>query len=150
MDKQVMKMYTRKKIIDEASDIMVIPFITCISTSDDANQPQMGTIKAKSMALGPHHYERVAKAAKHQEFDSADNELNTIGRCEIDIRENTCCDGKNWRLLSTTGQLCDVKLFHNSCKTITNVPVGGSAIVVVHDHSTIIILILNEALFFGN
>ena len=37
------------KIIDEATDIIVIVFITCISTSDDAYHPKLGTRKAKAM-----------------------------------------------------------------------------------------------------
>ena len=67
----------------------------------------------------------------------------------MDIRADTCCAVKNWRLSSTTGQLFDVKLFYNSYEKITNVPVGGSATSVVHDGVTMYILIFNEELFFG-
>ena len=73
----------------------------------------MGPRKAKTMELGPRRYERVAKADKHQADDSVDHKVNNIGRYEMEIRAEICCDGKNWRLLSTTGQLCDVKVFHN-------------------------------------
>ena len=110
----------------------------------------MGTRKAKAVALGPLCYERVTKAAKHQAPDTSDHEVNTIRRCEMDIRVDTSCACKNWRLLSTTGQLSYVKVFHNSYKAITNVPVGISTTEVLHDDGTVYILILNEALFFGN
>ena len=45
----------------------------------------------------------------------------------MDSREDTCYAGKNYRMLSNTGQLCDVKRFHNSCEAITNVQVGRAA-----------------------
>ena len=35
--------HTKNKIIDGETDIILISFITCISTSYDANKPQMGT-----------------------------------------------------------------------------------------------------------
>ena len=92
----------------------------------------------------------MENAAKHQETDAADHEVNYIGRCDMDSRVETCCAGKNWRLLSTIGQLCDVKVFHNSYEEITNVPVGRAATPVVHDEGTVYILILNESLLFGN
>ena len=86
-------------MIDEATDIMAIVFITFISISIDAGQTQMGTIKVNSMALGPRRYEIVAKADKHQAPGAEDHEVNAIGKCEVDIRADTCCSGKNWRLL---------------------------------------------------
>ena len=45
-----MQVDTSKNIIDEATEIMFIAFITCISTSGDADQPQMGTRKSKATA----------------------------------------------------------------------------------------------------
>ena len=110
----------------------------------------MGTRKANAMSSGLRHYERAAKASKHQAPHAADNKVNIIGMCDIYIKIDTCCSGKNWRLLSTTGQLCDIKVFHNSYKAITNVPVGLYATSVVYDDGTVYIIILNEALFFGN
>ena len=56
---------TKYKNIDEATQIMVIAFITCISTSGDADTPQMGNRKSKAMAPGTRYYERVVKAAQH-------------------------------------------------------------------------------------
>ena len=88
---------------------MVISFITCISALGDVYQPQMGTRKAKSMESVLLHYNRVAKASRHQAPDAADQEVNSIGSCNMESRADTCFAGNNWRLLSTTGQLCDVK-----------------------------------------
>ena len=68
---------------------MVIVFITCISTSGNVNQPQMGTRKYKAMASRPLHYKRVDKSAKHQAFHASDHEVNTIGRCDMEIRTDT-------------------------------------------------------------
>ena len=89
------------------------------------------------------HYERVAKSSKKQAPHASDHEVNTIGRCDMEIRADTCCACKNCRLLSTTGQLCDVKVFHHSYESINNVSVGGAAIAVVYDDETVYILILN-------
>ena len=65
----------------------------------------------------------------------------------MDSRADTCCSSKNWRLLSTTGQLCDVKVFHNLYEAIANVPLGRSATAVIHNDGTVYILIFNEDLF---
>ena len=82
---------------------MVIAFLTFISNSGDADQPKMGTRKAKAMALCTRRYQRMTKAAKNQAPDAADHEGNSIGRFEMDSMLDTCCDGKNWSILSTTG-----------------------------------------------
>ena len=148
MDKQVVQVDTPKQMIGEATYIMVIAFITLISTSDDSDQPQIGTRKANEMASWPGNYNRVAKSAKHQAPGAADHEVNTIRKCEMDIRADTYCYDKNWRLLSTIGQLFDVKGYHDSFKAITNVQVGISATEVLNDDGTIYIFIRNETLFF--
>ena len=67
----------------------------------------------------------------------------------MDSREDTCCSGNNWRILSTAGQLCGVKGFHYSYEAITNVPVARTATEVVHDDGNVYIIIINETLFFG-
>ena len=82
---------------------MVIAFITCILTSGDADQPQMGNRKSKAMSSGPRRYDRVAKAYKQQAPDTVGHELNSIGVCEMVSSVDTCCAGKNWSLLSRTG-----------------------------------------------
>ena len=101
------------------------------------------------MVLVLRHHERVSKESKHQASDAADHEVNEIVSSDIDSRADTCCAGMKCRLLSTTGQLCDVKGFQNSYKAIINIPVSKSATLVVHDYGTVYILILNEAILFG-
>ena len=97
----------------------------------------METRKVETMVSGPRRYERVAKAEKNQATDTDKSKFNAIVRCKMDIREDSCCSGKNWYMLSTTGQLCDVKVFHNSYEAITNVPVGRSATEMVHDEGSV-------------
>ena len=101
------------------------------------------------MVSGPCRYERLVEAAKHQATDAEDHKVNIIGRCDMYSRSYTCCVGKNWRLLLTTVQLCDVKGFRNSYEAITNVPVGKTSTAVLHDDVAVYIFIINEDLFFG-
>ena len=70
-------------MINEATKIMVIAFITYVSTSGDANQPQMGTRKVKAAELGPCRYERVDKEDKHQAPGAVDHKVHSIGRCDM-------------------------------------------------------------------
>ena len=83
----------------------------------------------------------MAKAAKHQANGTVDHGVKTIGKRDVDIRAETCCADKNLRLLSTTGQLCDIKGFQNAYEAITNVPVGIAATELFHDDGTVYILI---------
>ena len=70
-------------------------------------------------------------------------------RNELDTRADTICVGKNWRLLSTTGQCCNVHGFHAAFDSIKDVPVSRSATAVVDKHGDTYILIVNKALYFG-
>ena len=79
------------------------------------------------MAQVPYRYERVTKADRYQAYDAANNEVDAIGRSNMDSRADTCYTSKKWRLLSTTGKLCYVKGFNNSYEPITNAPVGRDA-----------------------
>ena len=67
----------------------------------------------------------------------------------MDSRAYTYFSGKSWMMLSTTGQLCDVKGFFNSNEAITNILVTRHVIEGLNDDGTMYILILNEALLFG-
>ena len=71
------------------------------------------------------------------------HKVTHIRRCVMDSRADTYFSVNNWKLLSKTGQLCDLKVFHNSCKAITNIPLVRAATVVVRDCGTVYILILN-------
>ena len=67
----------------------------------------------------------------------------------MDSRAESFYSVKDWRLLSTAGQLCDVKGLHNSYEVITNIPVSRAVTAVVHDDGTVYILLLNKAPLFG-
>ena len=150
MEKQVLQVgISKTKQLMKQLTLWLLHLSIFISNSGDADHPQMGTIKSKAMASVPCRYGRVVKAAKHQAPDEAYHKVNAIERCKMDSMADTYGAVKNWRLLSTTGQRCDVKVFHNSYEAITNVPVGRSATELVHDGGTVYILIFNEALFFG-
>lgn len=68
---------------------------------------------------------------------------------EIDTRADTCCLGKNWRQLSTTGQFCSVQGFHKDLQAIDNVPVSRCATAIHAPSGELVILIINEGLYFG-
>lgn len=55
----------------------------------------------------------------------------------------------NWRLLSTTGQCCNVHGFHNDFDAIEGIPVARAATAIRDDTGATYILIVNEALYFG-
>ena len=97
---------------------------------------------------GDRHWAREAKRAK----TGRDSQLpvpHTSARCELDTRADTICAGSNFRLLSTTGQLCDVSGFHSDFESIKDVPIATVATAFQAESGTIYILIVNEALYFG-
>ena len=79
----------------------------------------------------------------------SDHTNHESGRNELDTRADTICVGKNWRILSTTGQCCDVHGFHDKFDAIKDVPVARSATAYVDQQGDTYILIVNEALHFG-
>eukprot|EP00956_Cyclotella_meneghiniana_P012523 scaffold17820_cov42-Cyclotella_meneghiniana.AAC.5 len=62
----------------------------------------------------------------------------------------TICAGKNFRALSLTGQTCDVSGFHQSFDAIHDIPVAQVATAMTLENGETVILIINEALYFGN
>ena len=97
---------------------------------------------------GERHWAREAKRAKTGR-DPQTTVPHTSARCELDTRADTICAGCNFRLLSTTGQLCDVSAFHSDFESIKDVPIATVATAFQAESGTIYILIVNEALFFG-
>ena len=69
---------------------------------------------------------------------------------DIDTRSDTICAGANWRLLSASGQCCDVYSFHGNFKGIKDVPISRVAIEIRDEHGHLHILIFNQALYFGS
>jgi len=59
------------------------------------------------------------------------------------------CSGATFRLLETTGQLCDVKGFHLDLPSIRNIQVGTTAAAYDHSDGATYILVFAQSHFFG-
>ena len=69
-------------------------------------------------------------------------------KCELDTRADTSCAGINFCMLSSTGQTCDVKGFHDDSKSIKDVTIARVATAFKDSDGMTHILIVNEALYF--
>ena len=90
---------------------------------------------------------RVGKVEKGWllESDSA------VGRNEMDTMADTCCAGKNWALVETTGMECTVNDFAGNQVGRTSVPVATCATVVRERKTGVeIVVIGHQMLWFGN
>ena len=67
----------------------------------------------------------------------------------MDSMADTCCAGKNWKLLTCTGFTCDVFPFKEGYAATTNVPVATCATLITDTHGRSFILIGHEMLYFG-
>lgn len=88
----------------------------------------------------------MAKRSRIEKPEHVDHEL---AKNELDTRADTCCLGRNWRLLSITGQYCDVHGFHSELDAIKDVPVARCATAIKLPSGDTAILIVNEGLYFG-
>ena len=77
------------------------------------------------VTLGDHHWSRETKRAKSSR--DPQSVLYNSARFELDTRADTICAGSNFRLLSTTGQLCDVSGFHSNFESVKDVPIATEA-----------------------
>jgi len=100
---------------------------------------------------GPRAYGRVVKSARTEAFDAETSfAVDTVARCELDTRADTICCGMNFRPLAFTGQLCEVRGFHDSLQPMKDIPVARCATAYTHPATgTTYILVFNEALYFG-
>ena len=74
-----------------------------------------------------------------------------MGRNEMDTMADTCCAGKNWRLIETTGMECTVNDFAGNQVGKSSVPVATCATVVREEKSGMeVVLIGHQMLWFGN
>lgn len=71
-------------------------------------------------------------------------------RNELDTRADTICAGQNFVKISDTGQVCDVKGFHDDFDSIKDVPVATVATAYRDANGSVYILVIHEALFFGS
>ena len=81
-----------------------------------------------AISSGPRRYGRQIKRYKtSSEIKTNEAELVFDAKNELDIRSDTICEGTNWRLLSASGQCCDVYDFHDNFKGIEDVPIARVA-----------------------
>eukprot|EP00934_Nitzschia_sp_Nitz4_P001469 Nitzschia sp. Nitz4//scaffold498_size9664//494//4337//NITZ4_009088-RA/size9664-snap-gene-0.10-mRNA-1//-1//CDS//3329553087//1469//frame0 len=69
-------------------------------------------------------------------------------RAEMDSRADTVCAGATFALHYATGKVADVSGFHPTMDSLSNIPIG-TAITAVDLEDETIILVFNEALYFG-
>ena len=98
---------------------------------------------------GPRSMRREVKRSRST-AQKSDHIPMLVGRCELDTRADTICAGQNFRMLSPTGQTCDVQGFHDNFDSIKDVPIGTVATVFRDEHGARHALIIHEALYFGN
>jgi len=97
----------------------------------------------------PRKYERAGKKARVMKSVNTTHFEHEIGKCKLDTRADTICAGVNFRMLSSTGQTCDVKGFHDDFESIKDVPITRLATAFKDSDGMTHILIVNEALYFG-
>ena len=92
---------------------------------------------------------RSGRSVKRTKIDESVPKIHHSARCELDTRADTICAGDNFRLMTSTGQLCDVSGFHSDFDSIKDIPVGTVATAYRAESGTVYVLIIHEALFFG-
>ena len=70
-------------------------------------------------------------------------------RAEIDTRADTVCVGQGFALIHQTSCIADVSGFHSDLGAITGVPIAQVATVYDSADQETLILVFNEALYFG-
>ena len=73
----------------------------------------------------------------------------TIGRIESDSHADTCCAGRNCVVLSFTNQVIDVYAFCQELGPMKSVPIASVATLATDKDGREVILVINEALWFG-
>ena len=109
----------------------------------------MGRI-VNRITSGPRTLRRTVKRSRLLETDGkADHTAYASAKNELDTRADTICAGINFRMLYSTGQVCDVRGFHDDFDSIKDVPVATVATGYRNEHGQVYILIIHEALYFG-
>ena len=101
--------------------------------------------------LSPVVSSRRVSANAHQSSSLNTTEAGHFANNEMDSHADTCCAGANWRLMNTTGQVCEVQPFLNSCDPATNVPIAQCCTVWtdVHNGGQEYLLVADQMLWFG-
>jgi len=90
---------------------------------------------------------RISSGTTTMEEEHLDYKLR--GKCEVDTRADTMCSGATFRLLETTGQLCNVTGFHPVLPSIRNIQVETTVTAYDHSDGATYILEFAQSLFFG-
>ena len=107
---------------------------------------------AQAITTGPRHAQQrsVKRSRTDATIGKADRTGHEIAKNECDIRADTICAGKNFRMISTTGMTCDMHGSHHDFEPMRDVPVARVATAYKDDFGATYILIINEALYFGS
>ena len=92
---------------------------------------------------------RINSAYKKNDVDIP--QPNITAANETDTNADTCCLGQNFVIISYTSRIADVYPYDTSYKPVQNIPIvsGATAWTNVDDCITYI-LVINEALYYGN
>ena len=94
---------------------------------------------------------RISRTTKCvRETKVKDPETPRFAKNEIDTRADTTRCGKNFIPLVFTGQTRDVSGFHGDLETLPDIPVATCVTVFQHSSGKRFILIVHEALYFGD
>jgi hypothetical protein len=81
----------------------------------------------------------------------ASRKIHPTDWCELDSHADMIVGGANCILLETSGETTNVHSFSNERNPFSNVPIGTIATAWVDQKtSEVIVLVMNEALYFGN
>ena len=104
----------------------------------------------QSIISVPRRYGRQVKRSKTSSSINTDEaEPGFDANNELNTRANTICAGTNWRILSASGQCCDVYGFHKKINGIEYMPIARVDTLIRDEHVRVHILIVNQALYFG-
>ena len=133
-----------------ANNFACVPYfllITLFNSKEDNATPR----RVQAFMTGPWRTSQAIKRAKMpggSTFNDYASQL--LAKCELDTRADTICVGSNFRILSTSGGVCDVKSFYDNYKVINDVPIARVATEFSDKSGATHILVINEALFFGS
>ena len=123
-------------------------FFETARLGDLAEMRNVGLIQG--MVSGPRRMSRAIKRARTVTLgEKLDHVIKANAGCKLDTRADIICAGKNFRLLLTTGGVCDVKGFYGDFDAIKDIPIARVATAFQDKYCAIYILIINEALYFG-
>ena len=105
---------------------------------------------------GPRNVSKI-KSGNRREVNSTSTHRNQespegqqVGQCKMDSHADTCCLGSNFIPIYFTGKICNVAPFLNDLPNQEGIPICTGATAYDDVDGNTIILILNEALWFGD